>query len=79
MIYTTLTSKAMAIAYQAHHGQYDYNGIPYIFHPFHLAEQMDDEVSCCVALLHDIVEDTSVTLEFLQNEFPKPLRMLLLY
>lgn len=70
MVYTTLTNKAMRIAYQAHHGQYDYNGIPYIFHPFHLAEQMDDEISCCVALLHDIVEDTDVTLEDLQKEFP---------
>lgn len=71
MIYTTLTNKAMRIAYQAHHGQEDYNGIPYIFHPFHLAEQMDDEFSCCVALLHDTVEDTPVTLEYLQNEFPE--------
>ena len=58
MIYTELTCKAMKLAYNAHHGQTDYNGIPYIFHPIHLAEQMDDEFSCCVALLHDVVEDT---------------------
>ena len=70
MIYTILTNKAMQIAYQAHHGQVDYNGIPYIFHPIHLAESMDDEYSCCVALLHDTVEDTDVTLEDLQKEFP---------
>ena len=71
MIYTPLTNEAMRIAYQAHHGQLDYNGIPYIFHPIHLAESMDDEYSCCVALLHDVVEDTDVTLEQLTAIFPK--------
>lgn len=70
MIYTPLTNKAMMIAYKAHHGQTDYNGIPYIYHPIHLAEQMDDEFSCCVALLHDTVEDTAVTLEDLKKDFP---------
>ena len=70
MIYTELTNKAMRIAYAAHHGQLDYNGIPYIFHPVHLAEQMDDEISCCAALLHDVVEDTDVTMEELAKEFP---------
>lgn len=70
MIYTPLTGKAMKLAYKAHHGQFDYNGIPYIFHPIHLAEQMDDEISCCVALLHDVVEDTDITMEELSREFP---------
>ena len=70
MIYTELTNKALRFAYNAHHGQVDYNGIPYIFHPLHLAEQMDDEISCCAALLHDVVEDTPVTLEELAQEFP---------
>lgn len=71
MVYTDLTNKAMKLAYAAHHGQLDYNGIPYIFHPIHLAEQMEDEVSCCAALLHDVVEDTSVTMEDLAREFPE--------
>ena len=71
MIYTELTNKAMRIAYSAHHGQADYNGIPYIFHPIHLAEQMEDEISCCAALLHDVVEDTAVTMEDLSREFPE--------
>ena len=70
MVYTELTSKAMRFAYNAHHGQLDYNGIPYIFHPIHLAEAMEDEISCCTALLHDVVEDTAVTLEELSREFP---------
>ena len=71
MIYTELTNKALRFAYNAHHGQLDYNGIPYIFHPLHLAEQMEDEISCCAALLHDVVEDTPVTLDDLRREFPE--------
>ena len=54
MIYTEMTITAMKVAYDAHLGQLDYNGVPYIFHPYHLAEQMDDEISCTVALLHDV-------------------------
>ena len=71
MIYTELTVKAMVLAYHAHHGQVDKGGVPYIFHPIHLAEAMDDEISTCVALLHDTVEDTDVTLERLAQEFPR--------
>ena len=71
MIYTDLTIKAMNLAYAAHHGQFDKGGVPYIFHPIHLAEEMDDEVSTCVALLHDAVEDTAVTLEELAESFPR--------
>lgn len=70
MIYTKLTNKAMRIAYRAHHGQVDKSGIPYIFHPIHLAEQMDSEYTTCVALLHDVVEDTDVTLAYLAEHFP---------
>ena len=80
MVYTPLTMKAMQIAYAAHHGQVDKAGMPYVFHPMHLAEQMEDEISCCVALLHDTVEDTDITFEDLENEFPQsvmePLRLL---
>lgn len=71
MIYTELTNKAMRIAYEAHHGQYDVNGVPYIFHPYHVAEQMTDEITVCTALLHDVIEDTEVTIEQLEKEFPE--------
>ena len=71
MIYTPMTNRAMRLAYEAHLGQKDKSGQPYIFHPYHLAEQMKDEVSVCVALLHDVVEDTSVTLMELQEQFPE--------
>ena len=71
MIYTKMTILAMKTAYNAHLGQLDYNDVPYIFHPYHLAEQMDDEISCTVALLHDVVEDTSLTFADLEQIFPK--------
>lgn len=70
MIYTPLTKKAMRIAYDAHAGQVDKGGDPYIFHPFHLAEQVEGEYAVCVALLHDVVEDTPVSLQDLEGEFP---------
>ena len=72
MIYTELTVKAMKIAYNAHHGQTDKCGVPYVFHPFHLAEQMKDEYTVCAALLHDVVEDTDTPIEALESEFPEP-------
>ena len=40
--------------------------MPYVFHPLHLAEQMDDEDSIVAALLHDVVEDTAYSLEDLR-------------
>ena len=63
MLYTRLTKKAMNIAYEAHKGQMDQSGVPYIFHPIHLAEQMNDEATTIVALLHDVVEDTDMTFD----------------
>lgn len=70
MIYTSLTNRALRLAYNAHQGQVDKSGQPYIFHPYHLAEQMPDEISVCVALLHDVLEDTDVSLEELEALFP---------
>lgn len=68
MIYTAKTKKAMTICFDAHKEQKDKSGLPYVFHPFHLAEQMTDENTTVVALLHDVVEDTNVTLEQLRQE-----------
>ena len=69
MIYTNKVLKAINIAYKAHEGQVDKSGIPYIFHPMHLAEQMDTEEECIVAILHDVVEDTDITFQQLEKEF----------
>lgn len=63
MIYTEATKKAMKFCFQAHKDQTDKSGIPYVFHPIHLAEQMQDEDTTVVALLHDVVEDTDYTIE----------------
>ena len=71
MIFTTLTKKALLLAYEAHKDQLDRTGLPYIFHPYRIAEEMIDESSTCVALLHDLIEDTDTTLEDLESEgFP---------
>ena len=63
MIYTPLTKKALRLCFDSHKEQTDKTGMPYVFHPFHLAEQMDDEISTVCALLHDVVEDTDTTFE----------------
>ena len=62
MIYTNLTKRALKLCFESHKEQVDKTGLPYVFHPFHLAEQMDDEISTVCALLHDVVEDTDLTL-----------------
>ena len=67
MIYTDMTKKALKLCFEAHKNQTDKCGIPYVFHPFHLAEQMNDEITTTVALLHDVVEDTDYTLEDLSK------------
>lgn len=63
MLYTDLTKRALKLCFAAHKDQTDKSGLPYVFHPFHLAEQMPDELTTVVALLHDVVEDTPYTLE----------------
>ena len=62
MIYTADTKKALKLCFEAHKNQTDKAGMPYVFHPFHVAEQMPDEKTTIVALLHDVVEDTSHSL-----------------
>lgn len=67
MLYTELTKKALKIAYEAHKNQVDKSGLPYIYHPLHLAEQMETEDEICVALLHDVIEDTDTSLEQIEE------------
>jgi (p)ppGpp synthase/HD superfamily hydrolase len=68
MRYTPQTCAALRIAYDAHHGQTDKTGLPYIYHPLHLAEHIgDDEVLIAVALLHDVVEDTDRSFDDLRS------------
>ena len=58
----------MQLCYEAHKDQVDKSGIPYVFHPIHLAESMTDEYSTIAALLHDVVEDTDVSIEQLRED-----------
>ena len=81
MIYTELTKKALKLCFLAHKDQVDKTGMPYVFHPFHLAEQMTDEISTACALLHDVIEDTDFTLDDIRNmgfpeEYIEVLRLL---
>ena len=50
MIYSELVNKACNIMFEAHKNDIDKGGYPYVFHPFYLATQMEDEYSTCVAL-----------------------------
>lgn len=67
MIYTEQTKKAMRLCFEAHKEQLDKGGMPYVFHPFHLAEQMSTEETVIVALLHDVAEDSQYTLADLKQ------------
>ena len=76
MIYTTLTKKALKLCFEAHKNQVDKSGMPYVFHPFHLAEQMDTEDTAVAALLHDVVEDAGVSIEEVGEKFGARVREL---
>jgi (p)ppGpp synthase/HD superfamily hydrolase len=68
MLYTEMTKKALRIAFDAHIKQTDKAGLPYIYHPLHLAEHIgDDEVLISAALLHDVVEDTDISFDDLRR------------
>ncbi len=67
MIYTKMTKLALKLCFEAHKEQFDKSGMPYVFHPFHLAEQMTDESTTVVALLHDVIEDTDYTVNDLRE------------
>lgn len=54
---------AIQLAVQAHYGTVQKNGQPYILHPLTLMSRFHDEAGQMVAVLHDVVEDTAITLE----------------
>jgi (p)ppGpp synthase/HD superfamily hydrolase len=58
---------AILLALQAHHGQQDRAGSPYILHPLRLMVRMRSETERIVAVLHDVVEKTSLTLADLRD------------
>lgn len=64
---STLT-KAILLAAKAHDGQTDKGGNPYILHPIRLASKAKTTEESIVAVLHDVVEDSNITLFDLKNE-----------
>ena len=62
--------RSVEIAYAAHEGQKRTDGSPYIKHPFRVADAVEDRLKP-IAYLHDVIEDTKVTLDDLKKEgFP---------
>lgn len=69
---STLLEKALQIATDAHLYQVDKAGVPYIFHPIRVSNRCSTDDERIVALLHDTIEDTEVTAEYLLMEgFPR--------
>ena len=65
--------QAIALAVQAHAGQEDKTGKPYVLHPLRLMMAMETEEEMITAVLHDVIEDTSVTLKELKSSgYPEP-------
>ena len=60
--------RAIELAKQHHEGQTDKAGKPYIEHPLRVMNQVESEEEKIVAVLHDIVEDTDISLDDLRNE-----------
>ena len=68
----TLYNLALKIATENHAGQLDKSGEPYIGHPIRVASRCTDLKTKIVALLHDTIEDTNVTPDYLfENGFPE--------
>jgi (p)ppGpp synthase/HD superfamily hydrolase len=61
-----MLEKAILCAVQAHAGQRDKAGAPYILHPLRMMMKMENEAEMIVAVLHDVVEDTPLTLDDLR-------------
>lgn len=64
-----MLDKMLVIVTNAHHGQFDKGGRPYILHPLRVMSYLkeDDEELQCIALGHDVIEDTTVTYQDLRD------------
>ena len=67
-----LIELALHRALKAYGGKVDKAGKPYILHPLRLAARLDDQISQSVALLHDVIEDSDTTEDYLREDgFPE--------
>ena len=64
-----MLNKALEICYEAHKNQLDKANKPYILHPINVALRCETEEQKIVALLHDVVEDSNITLDYLAKYF----------
>ena len=64
----SLLEKAIQLALSVHTGQRDKGGAPCILHPLRVMNEMRSESEMIVAVLHDVIEDTSITYVDLQSE-----------
>jgi len=75
-----IVRRAYEFAEKSHRGQKRLSGEPYIIHPLEVAINLTqlhmDETSICAALLHDVVEDTGATLDFISENFSPDIAML---
>lgn len=60
--------KAIRIATTAHSGQRDKDGAPYITHPLRVVAAVEGDDAKIIAILHDVIEDTSVTIDDLRRD-----------
>ena len=62
-----MLEEAIRISVEAHAGQTDKSGAPYILHPLYLMMQFEDDTCRQIAVLHDVVEDSPITLKDLKK------------
>ncbi|MBU0458468.1 GTP pyrophosphokinase [Patescibacteria group bacterium] len=60
--------KAISIALAAHAGQVDKAGVSYILHPLRIMQKMPTDELMIIAILHDVVEDSTITFDYLRHE-----------
>ena len=63
-----MLEEAILIATRAHMGQVDKGNQPYILHPLRVMLRLQTEEERTVGVLHDVIEDTSVTIEDLRKQ-----------
>lgn len=63
-----MLDKAICIAANAHKGQVDKAGQPYILHPLRVMFMRMDETERICAVLHDVIEDSDITIDYLRKE-----------
>ena len=67
-------TRAIVMAAQAHDGQIDKAGQPYILHPLRVMQSVSGEDQRIVAALHDVVEDCDISLDTIETEFGRDIR-----